>query len=472
MKRRDFIKKSGKAGVGLLAGTSLGHMLLGCSGNGQKKKLNFVFLLADDLGWNQVGYHGTSFYETPHIDRLAKDGMSFTDAYAACPVCSPTRASIMTGKYPARLHLTDFIAGNPYPFAKLKQPEWIKYLPLEEITIAEVFKKEGYVTGCFGKWHLSTDKNYKPGRPFDPDSQGFDEILTTVKPKSSADPDQDAHHVKAITEHSLAFLDKNKNKPFFLYIPHHVVHTPLLENKELIAKYQAKKDSDLPENNPTMGAMIETLDKGIGQVLQKIDDLNLTDNTVVIFFSDNGGLESKQDQKPLRGGKAMVYEGGIRVPLVVRWPGVVKEGSVCREPVTSTDFFPTMMEIAGLKCDIPNIDGKSILPLLKQSKGFSRGALYWHYPHYHTSGKAPSGAVRKGDYKLIEWYEDSILGGDNPYSLFHIAEDISEEDDLAKKMPEKTTELATDLRKWRSRVGAQEMRLNPDYNAEKEHKSK
>jgi len=465
--RRAFLDKVGKGGI-FLAGTSaMGSLFQACTAATKGKKWNFVFILADDLGWNQVGYHGIQFYETPNIDRIAHEGVYFTDAYAASPVCSPTRASLMTGKYPARLGLTDFVPGYPYPYAKLTTPEWQKRLPMEEVTIPELLKSKGYVSGHFGKWHLSTDKNYRPGREYDPESQGFDEVLTTVKPTPDTDPDSDAHHAKQITERAIGFIETHKDRPFFCYVSHHVVHRPLMENEELIEKYRSKPDSNKPINNAEMGAMIERMDIGVGQILKKLDDLNLTDRTVVIFYSDNGGLESLQDQDPLRGGKAMIFEGGIRVPLAIRWPGVILPGSSSAEPVISNDFLPTIVEIVGIRSFPENIDGISLLPLLKTTGEQDREALYWHYPHYHHLGYKPSGAVRVGDYKLIEWYEESLLGEDNPVNLYNLRTDIGETIDLTGEMPEKAAELREMLHQWRRSVNADEMIVNSGYDPEK-----
>jgi len=436
-------------------------------------KPNFLFILADDLGWAQVGCYGSDFYKTPNIDRLASEGMKFTDAYAACPVCSPTRASIMTGKYPARLHLTDFIPGGAFPYEKLKQPDWQKYLPLEELTIAEVLKVAGYSTASFGKWHLSTAKKPPESEPYDPDKQGFDQTLITEKPSPNQDPEKDAHNVELLTQKSLEFLERNKDDEFFLYVAHNTIHDPIMGKKKLVEKYKAKPSSDLPQNNPILGAMIEELDDSVGRLLRKLDELKIADKTVVIFFSDNGGLEKDAKQTPLRSGKANLYEGGIRVPLIIRWPGVTRPDSICSEPVISVDFFPTILEIIGLenKARKP-IDGVSIVPLLTQSRSLNRKAIYWHYPHYHSANIGPCGAVRAGAYKLIEWFDESICGLGNRFELYNLKEDIGEQNNLAKKMPEKTEELIKMLQDWRNQVSAQMLMPNPDYNPTKAKKSK
>jgi arylsulfatase A-like enzyme len=373
----------------------------------------------------------------------------------------------MTGKHPARLHLTDYIPGSPFPHARLVTPKMAPCLPLEEITLAEKFKENGYATGHFGKWHLSVDKNYKPGRKFDPESQGFDDILTTVKPKPDTDPDSDAHHSKEITKRSLEFLDKYKNNAFFLYTSYHTVHRPLMENAELIAKYENKPGSELPENNPIMGAMIETMDIGIGQILQKLEELNLVDNTIVVFYSDNGGLEMLQDQKPLRGSKATIFEGGIRVPLAVRWPGVIKPGSKSEALVATEDLFPTLMEATGISYDNTNLDGVSLMPVFTGEGQYQRNEVYVHYPHYHHQGYKPGGVIRVGDYKLIEWYEETMYDEKGQINLYNLKDDIGEENDLASEMPDLAAKLRDQLHAWRVQVSAQEMTVNDNYNAEK-----
>jgi len=471
--RREFIKSIGfGAAAFALAGCSTAQPGFPEAGKDIKQRPNFLFILADDFGWSQLGCYGSSFYETPNIDRLAKEGMRFTDAYAACPVCSPTRASILTGKYPARLHLTDFIAGGSFPYEKYKQPQWKKYLPLEEITIAEVLKTTGYATASFGKWHLSIDKKPPNSLPYDPDRQGFDESFITYKPTSNRDPESDAHNVEAITQKSLDFLDRHKDKSFFLYVPHNTIHAPVLGKKKLVEKYKNKPGSDLPQNNPVLGAMIEELDLSVGRLLKKLDELKIADKTIVVFFGDNGGLEKDARQTPLRSGKANLYEGGIREPLIVRWPGVVKSSSTCSEPVTSVDFFPTFVEILGLESETKKpVDGASLLPLLKQKGGLNRQAIYWHYPHYHSSSIGPCGAVRAGDYKLIEWYDETVCAQGNRFELYNLEQDLGEQNNLAEKMPEKTKELKEMLATWRSKVNAQMLTPNPGYNAQKARKS-
>lgn len=425
-----------------------------------ERKPNIIFILADDLGQHQIGAYGSTFYETPNIDRLARNGMKFSNAYAASPVCSPTRASIMTGKYPARLHLTDYIPGRSSKNSKLITPDWKKELPLGEITIAEVLKDAGYATGHFGKWHLNKDKKYKLGRPGDPGSQGFDDVLTTHKPGAGPKSkfEEDWHHVWEITERSVGFIKKNKDQPFFCYVTHNSIHDPEIEKKSLIEKYAKNPGlKKLKTNNPKQAAMLETLDKSIGTILDTLEELGLENNTLVVFNSDNGQKGSKEG-KPFRGSKGDLYEAGIRMPLIIRWPGVVKPGTESAQFVISNDFFPTFANLAGGVSKAKDIDGISLLPVLRDSGAkLTRESLCWHYPHYHGLGIAPSGAIRKGRYKLIEWFEKSAYGEDGAYELYDLMSDPAESRDLSVSMKDKTAKLKTELEAWRKQVGAQMM---------------
>ena len=425
---------------------------------------NIVLILADDLGWHQTGCYGSTFYETPHIDRLAAKGMKFTDAYAACPVCSPTRVSIMTGKYPARLNTTDFFggAGKRKPTTRtLVEPTWTMKLPLSETTIAEALKSVGYATGHFGKWHLNEDKKYAPGRAGDPGSQGFDDVLTTHKPGAgpSSQYEHDAHHVREITERAIEFIDSHRDEAFFCYVPHNSIHRPIFEREELINKYRRKPASDLPQHNPGVAAMVETLDASVGRILQCLQANSLANSTMLIFVSDNGCMFGPDVLKPLRGGKADLFEGGIRVPMVVRWPEHTAPGSTCSIPVSTVDFFPTLMDAAGSPATDLKIDGESLVTLLKQTGSLQRDAIYWHYPHYHKLAMAPGGAIREGRYKLIEWFENSV-GGVNKtrqIELFDLEADISEQHNIAAQHPERAQRLWTKLQNWRRSVAAQVM---------------
>ena len=443
---------------------SLQFVISGCQINNNDKKQtpNIVFIVADDLGIHQLGCYGSKFYETPNIDRLAKNGMKFTNAYAAATVCSPTRASMLTGKYPARLHLTDYIPGKTKRGEKLKVPEWTKYLSEKEVTIAEVLKSAGYVTGHFGKWHLNIDKKYQLGRKGDPGSQGFDDVLTTHIPGAGPDSKfkDDKHHVKEITQRALEFIERNQKNRFFCYILHNSIHAPEVEDSLLIEKYEIKPGAKKGGHyNPVQAAMLETLDKSVAEILAKLKELNLEENTIVIFFSDNGQLGEKNG-KPFRGSKGDLYEGGIRMPLVISWPGSIKPGTLCEELVISNDFFPTFSDLANVNNKLQT-DGLSLLPLMKNSKAkLNRNTLYWHYPHYHGSGLGPQGAIREGNYKLIEWFEKSIDNQKGAFELYDLVNDPGEQHNLADSLPQISSRLLNKLKTWRSNIGAQEMVKN------------
>lgn len=458
MDRRLFLKSITRA--------TAASVLAGCTTTAKKKQPNVLLILADDFGWRQLGCYGSTFYKSPNIDTLASQGMRFTDAYAACPVCSPTRAAIMTGKYPGRLHVTDFIpGGNRFNNEKLTMPQWQKFLPLEEKTIAEVLKEHGYATAAFGKWHLSITKKPPESEPYNPDKQGFDEYFVTYKPTRDQDPEKDAHNVEAITSRSLDFMERNKDKPFFLYVTHNTIHDPLREKKKLIDKYKADPQSNEPENNPVIGAMIETLDQSCARLLKKLEELDLENDTIVIWASDNGGLKKDALQTPLRGGKAQLFEGGIRVPFMVRWPGKIKPQTECAEPTSSVDIFPTLMDMLGIDSRL-KFDGTSILPVLSGSSTLDREAIYWHYPHYHGAGVAPSSAIRAGDYKLIEWHEQTLLNEPGQVELYNLKEDIGETSNLAIKLQEKTKELRDMLNEWKQKVDVQMPTVNANYISE------
>jgi arylsulfatase A-like enzyme len=399
--------------------------------------------------------------------------MRFPHAYAACPVCSPTRASIMTGKYPARLNITNYIAGMRA--GKLKPPEYLHQLPLEEVTLAEAFKEAGYTTGFVGKWHLG-------GEGYLPDKQGFDlNVAGTAagSPRSYFSPYKMAniedgppgeYLTDRLTDEALKFMTANKDRPFLLYLSHYAVHIPLRAKKEIEARYAAKA-AGLPEpsgprsvpegkvqarqvqDHAVYAAMVQSMDESVGRIMKTLDELGLADSTAVIFMSDNGGLSTAEGSPtanvPLRAGKGWLYEGGIREPLVIKWPGVAAPGSVCDAPVISTDFYPTMLEMAGLAPrPQQHCDGVSAAGLLRGEKTLARKAIFWHYPHYSNQGGGPGGAVRAGDLKLIEFYEDDRV------ELYNVKDDISEKRDLAAASPEKAAELRNMLHEWRKEVGA------------------
>lgn len=423
--------------------------------NDQGRPSNIVLILADDLGWADVGCFGSDLYETPNIDLLAAEGMKFTSSYAACNVCSPTRASILTGKYPARLHLTDFIPGGRGNHL-LESPAWTKHLPLEETTLPEVLRPAGYISGHFGKWHLNSNKDYRPGRPMDPASQGFDEVVTTVKPRATDDPLSDPHHVEQITDAAISFIKRHRETPFYCYVSHNSVHRPVIARPELVDVYRKKIGPDNHQTSAKYAAMVQDLDESVGRIMNTLDQLKLAGETLLVFTSDNGGFmgdakDNATSNYPLREGKGTNYEGGVRVPTIFRWPRKVEAGSVCHEPVISNDLFPTFAAVAVLEDgDTPAVDGVSLMPLLSDPQSqLDREALFWHYPHYHSRGATPHGAIRVGPWKLIEFYEDMHV------ELYNLEDDIGEQNDRANEMPEKADELRERLRAWREEVGAQ-----------------
>jgi arylsulfatase A-like enzyme len=429
----------------------------------QRRPLNFVFFLIDDMGWRDCGTYGSRYYETPNIDRLAAEGMRFTNAYAACPVCSPTRAALLTGKYPARLRLTDWIPGRKqWPAARLLVPKFNQQLPLAERTIPELLKPAGYRAASIGKWHLGGDG-------FDPVMQGFDlNVAGTLRgsPPGYFGPAalpglksaSGEYLTDRLAEEAERYIESNLS-PFLLYLPHFAVHIPLQAKQQMIGKYRSKPD---PQGDPVYAAMVESMDQAVGRVLTTLDRTGLADRTVVIFTSDNGGLRFEGRGKdpvtsnaPLRAGKGHIYEGGVRVPLIVRWAGVTKPGSLSDVPVCSIDFLPTITEAAGVRA--PRVDGVSLVPAL-QGRSLKREALYWHYPHYSNQGGVPAGSVRSGDWKLVEFYEDGRL------ELFNLSSDPGEESNLAGREPKRTARMHEMLKRWRNSVDAEMPAPNPAYN--------
>jgi len=387
----------------------------------QERPPNIIFMLIDDMGWTDLGCYGSKYYETPHIDQLAKDGMRFTQAYSACTVCSPTRAAVLTGKAPARLHITDWIAGHQRPHARLQIPDWTKQLPLEEETLAERLKTRGYATASIGKWHLG-------GTAFYPEKQGFDvniggteggsppSYFSPYKIATLADGPEGEFLTERLTAEAAKFIEKNKDQPFFIYMPHYAVHTPIMGKADVVAKYQAKR-ADGGHCNPVYAALVESVDDSVGQLRATLKKHDLAANTIIVFTSDNGGLSGQVSEKgwrrgptdnsPSRWGKGSAYDGGVHVPLLITWPGVVAAGSVCDTPVISYDHTPTLLEATGTALKEGQIvDGESLLTLLTDKGQLKRDAIYWHYPHYHPGSATPYGAIREGDWKLIEFYED------------------------------------------------------------------
>jgi len=455
------------------------------SGQPARRKPNFVFIIIDDLGWTDVGCMGSKFYETPNIDKLAKQGVIFTNAYTNAPNCAPTRACIISGQYTPR-HGVYTVGSSERGLSRFRKlipiPNNTNLAPTK-ITIAEALKTGGYATACIGKWHLGVGEEYQP------DNQGFDVAIgkrdlgywgghfkPPLRRGKVGDADRE-YLTDRLPDESLKFIEANRDKPFFLYLAHHAVHTPLQAKRALVEKYEKKKPVG-GHWNPVYAAMIESVDESVGRIMRKLDELGLTEDTVVFFFSDNGGVGGYEElgmgrwgitsNKPLRGGKGMLYEGGIRVPLIVRYPNVVKAGTRCDTPVIGIDFYPTILDIAGISKPRDYVlDGESILPLLKGEGSLKRDAIFWHFPAYLQGGAGkwrttPAGAIRIGDFKLLEFFEDG------KQELYNLKEDIGERNNLADAMPAKRRELYERLVAWRESINAPvPTQPNPEYNPSK-----
>jgi arylsulfatase A-like enzyme len=434
---------------------------------------NFVLVVVDDLGWMDLHSYGSKYYETPGIDQLAASGTRFTDAYAAAAVCSPTRAAIMTGRYPARLGITDWIRArfqggtippdhkNPAGFEDVKQklltPRNPLWLESEEVTVAEVLRSAGYVTAHIGKWHLGPE-------PWCPTQQGFDvnvggcdygqppsyfsPFATAKLPAPPGLPEQEPNQYLTDREalEAVRFIRENHQRPFFLHLAHYAVHTPIQAKQAATAKYEQKPKGG--QKSATYAAMIESVDDAMKSVLAVLDELKIADQTVVIFTSDNGGLAHFTNNAPLRAGKGTPYEGGIRVPLIIRWPAIKQQPPTSSVPVSSIDLFPTMLEMANIARppDVA-IDGQSLVSILEGQDQFEREALYWHFPHYRGPIQ-PYGVVRAGPFKLIRNYETGEA------ELFDLEKDPSEQANLAKELPDKMKQLDVMLSKWLLGIGA------------------
>lgn len=507
--------------------------------SGQKNP-NVIFFLVDDLGWADVGYEGSSLYATPNVDTFAKRGVRFTQAYSACPVCSPSRASILTGEYPARLHLTDWLPGRKeHPFQKLKNAVTVQHLPYHQPTLPAVLKANGYHTAIFGKWHLGEEPDSTQRQGFDlhvPDWNmgwpngtyfspfGMNGLEGGLKGEYLTD---------RLTTEALKWVEQNKDHPFFLYLAHFAVHDPIQGRGDLVVKYEKElyhmprpkgvpfvlegnPDDPNPlspdalkgllgdkryqgfsllpdrtvkikqhQDNPEFAAMVESMDESLGRVLAKLKELRLDDNTIVIFFSDNGGMSAANfgnpekvvgkcalnkaystSNLPLRGGKGWLYEGGIREPLIIYWPHEGEHGTVCDVLVIGTDFYATILDMVGAHRAMPGedgVDGMSLVPLLKGDKEradrIASRAIYWHWPHYSNHGaQSPGGAMRYGDYKLIEYFEN------NTVQLYNLKTDPSEHHDLVSSEPAKAQELKAMLQAWRKDVKADMPTANPNYD--------
>ena len=460
-------------------------ILLGFSQQGisAEPKTNVVFFLIDDLGWRDLGCYGSDYYQTPNIDRLAKEGVRFTDAYSACTVCSPTRAAIMTGKYPARLLLTQWLPSGRWSRTghKMKEGRYVSNLPLEEVTIAEVLRGHGYKTAFMGKWHLGTETYYYP------EHQGFDVNVAgrdygapgsyffpftgkwkipstgqTLHKKQPLSGKKGDYLADRLAEEAESFIRNNSDNPFFLMLSHYAVHTPLQGKPGKVLNYEK-----IPENKrqgkPAYAAMVESVDESVGRVTRVLRELGLEKSTLVIFTSDNGGFAGATSNAPLRANKGSNYEGGIRVPAIVKWPKAGRRGVLSNVPIISMDFFPTILAATGhALCPYQHIDGVDLTPVLKKSGGLNRDAIYWHYPHYNRHPQNfPAGVVRAGNWKLLQEFETGKL------SLYDLTDDIGETRDLASRYPEKVKSLLTKLKSWQKDVGADPMRPNPEYKDKK-----
>ncbi len=493
----------------LILPTALAQEAKSTNETNKKQPLNFVFFLVDDLGYMDVGCNNPkTFYETPNIDSLAKQGVRFTNGYAANPVCSPTRFSIMTGKYPSRADATNFFGGRrPELFAPAKATD---RMPLTETTLAQALKESGnYATFFAGKWHLGPTEEYWPeNRGFDVNRAGWREggpygpgryFVPYGNPRLTDGPEGE-HLPDRLATEACAFIEQNKNQPFLTYIAFYSVHTPLVSRPDLIAKYEAKAKTlgldQIPrpeqfteeeqaaltdrarrvrsvQTHTTYAAMVESMDLAIGKVISKLDELGLTENTAIIVMSDNGGLASSEGSPtsnlPLRGGKGWVYEGGIREPFIIRWPGVADHGRTENTPVISTDFYPTILEMAGLPAQpTQHLDGISLVPLLRAPDENTpvHDALYWHYPHYSNQGGFPGGAIRIGDWKLIERYEDGQV------NLYNLGTDLGELHDLAAQNPERVETMRAQLHAWYIEVDARFLEPRTDGKGGDAHEPK
>ena len=483
MNRRTFLRALGAAAAGgALATAPGGAAALAAT---SKRPLNFIIILVDDMGWTDLTCFGSKYYETPNVDRLAAGGMRFTNAYAACAVCSPTRAAVMTGRYPGRIGVTDWIrarfqggkpqaAGEPEyvgngPVLCPRNPIWMEQ---EEVTIAEALKPAGYVSCHIGKWHLGPDAHYPTKQGFDLNYGGCDygqppsyfdpytnsrlaEGIPTLKPRKKGEylTDREA-------DEAAGFIMKHRDKPFFLYMAHYAVHTPIQAKADVTEKYKAKTPTN--QKNPTYAAMVESVDDSTGKILAALDAAGVADRTIVIFTSDNGGLKGPTHNAPLREGKGWPYEGGIRVPLIVRWPGVAEAGSTSDQPVTSPDYFPTILAAAGVKPPPRRaIDGEDLKPVLAGTGKLKRDAIYWHFPHYRSRTIPPYSIIREGPWKLIKRYDGTR------FELFNLEKDLSETTDLAERMPDKVKQLDAKLTAFLKSSGAKIPRPNPNYKPKK-----
>ena len=459
------------------------------------KKPNVLFILADDYGYHDLSIMGSKFYETPNIDRIGKEGMIFTDGYAACQVCSPSRASIMSGKFPARHGITDWIGaptGEEWRKAgrsnKLLPPEYVHSLNKDYITLPEAMKEAGYKTFFAGKWHLGEKGSWPTDHGFDINKGGWDVgspnggyFAPWINPNLESGPDGENLTLRLAKE-TVNFMKANKDTAFFAYLSFYAVHGPIQTTKERWAKYREKAEKSgiaktgfkmghfLPirqvQDNPIYAGLVETMDDAVGIVLNALDELGLADNTIVIFTSDNGGVVSSDSYStsnlPLRGGKGYQFEGGIREPYFIKVPGMTLNGKKCNTPVSGTDFYPTILDLIGAKLKPKeHTDGVSLVPLLK-GKNIAERPLIWHYPHYGNQGGEPSSIIRLGDWKLIHYYEDGHE------ELYNLRSDLEEKNNVAEQNKELVTKLSTELFAMLDEMGARYPVKDPKYNSKSE----
>lgn len=468
MNRRHFIKS--------LSGYALASPLF-CTSKKKPPNPNIVLIVVDDLGWRDLGCYGSTFYETPNIDNLAAMGKRFTNAYSSCPVCSPTRAALLTGKSPAKVGFTGHITAigrHRYPEnGRIIPPKDRMYIPLEEITIAEALKPAGYKTISIGKWHVGNEEKYYPTH------QGFDKNIAGYKHGSPPayfypykDPDknwnpeiptldggkEDEYLTDRLTDEAIKFIEGSKSGPFFLYLPYYAVHTPLQAPQNLIKKYQQKLNVDSSQKNAIYGAMVERMDFNVGRIITKLKEAELRENTIVILVSDNGGLALVTNNQPLREGKGFLYEGGIRVPLIISWPGHIKAGSKSDRPTISHDLYPTITDFVTGSKPAADIEGKSLAPVLLSESDTAERTLYWYYPHYSPQAKQPAAAIRDGQFKLIQFYDPAKV------ELYDLSNDVGEENNLAETKPDKRDELLNKLDNWLKRSNTIKHTINPNWN--------
>jgi arylsulfatase A-like enzyme len=458
------------------------------------RRPNIVLILIDDMGWRDLGCTGSDFYETPNIDRLAASGTVFTQAYATCPVCSPSRASILTGKYPASVGITEWIGGNNH--GRLTGAPYRRKLSTEEVTVAKALHAGGYRTWHVGKWHLGGPGSYPEDHGFEVNIGGYEAgwpeggYFAPYENPRLPDGPTGEYLTDRLTDEAIRLVRGNRDRPFFLNLWHYTVHTPIEGKPDLVAKYEAKAEKlgldrmealkqgepfsfvekrdkyivrRLIQSDPGYAAMVENLDENVGRLVRALEESGQADDTVIVFTSDNGGLATAEGSPttnlPLREGKGWMEEGGTRVPLSVTWPGRAKAGARCAAPVTGADLFPTFLEAAGLPLlPVQHRDGMSILPLIRGAERLGREAVFWHYPHYSNQGGTPGSSIRAGDLKLIEFFETGKL------ELYDLAADPEEKRDLAPADPGTSRRLHGMLKEWRKSAGARLPEPNPDYH--------